>query len=204
MVAENPSPDNDTMLTLIETNEQLALSMTKHQRAVLQARKLLGIGYEGNGSSSNISPNGTGISGVVPPPGPPPSSNRPAPQQAGPAPAQSPQSTSGVSPDSEKAEDPFKDPVVNPIAAQFSQNTRQSPVEQQEPRLAAEPYHPGFNPTQSYMGRQDSAVGSTAMHAAIPGTPEVERGIPEQPAELAGDEDSYGVSPARKAPIYRY
>jgi hypothetical protein len=39
--AENPAPDDDTLLTLIDTNDQLTLAMSKHQRAVLQARKAL-------------------------------------------------------------------------------------------------------------------------------------------------------------------
>ena len=40
--ADNPPPDEDTMLTLIETNEQLSIAMSKHQRAILQARKAIG------------------------------------------------------------------------------------------------------------------------------------------------------------------
>ena len=39
--ADNPAPDEDTMLTLIETNEQLSIAMSKHQRALLQARKAI-------------------------------------------------------------------------------------------------------------------------------------------------------------------
>jgi len=70
MVAENPAPDNDTMLTLIETNDQLALAMSKHQRAVLQARKTLGLGSESGGVSPALSAQGD--AGFVPPPGPPP------------------------------------------------------------------------------------------------------------------------------------
>lgn len=42
MAAENPGPDDATMMTLIETSEQLNIAMTKHQRAILQARKALG------------------------------------------------------------------------------------------------------------------------------------------------------------------
>ncbi|KAI9847418.1 MAG: hypothetical protein M1838_000913 [Thelocarpon superellum] len=38
--SDDPTPDDDTLLTLIETNEQLSLAMSRHQRAVLQARKL--------------------------------------------------------------------------------------------------------------------------------------------------------------------
>lgn len=36
---ENPAPDEDTMLTLIETSDQLSVSMSKHHRAILGARK---------------------------------------------------------------------------------------------------------------------------------------------------------------------
>ncbi|ELQ36702.1 hypothetical protein OOU_Y34scaffold00645g9 [Pyricularia oryzae Y34] len=39
MTAENPSPDNDTMESLIDTNEQLQTALNLHQRAVLNARK---------------------------------------------------------------------------------------------------------------------------------------------------------------------
>ncbi|KAI9668507.1 MAG: hypothetical protein M1829_005324 [Trizodia sp. TS-e1964] len=39
--AENPAPDDDTLLTLIETNDQLSLAISKHQRALLQARREL-------------------------------------------------------------------------------------------------------------------------------------------------------------------
>lgn len=43
MGCENPAPDEDTMLTLIETNEQLNVAMSKQQRALLQARKAAGL-----------------------------------------------------------------------------------------------------------------------------------------------------------------
>lgn len=39
--ADNPAPDDDTLLTLIETNDQLTLAISKHQRAVLHARKTI-------------------------------------------------------------------------------------------------------------------------------------------------------------------
>lgn len=42
MACEDPAPDDATMMTLIETSEQLNIAMTKHQRALLQARKALG------------------------------------------------------------------------------------------------------------------------------------------------------------------
>lgn len=39
---EDPAPDEDTMLTLIETSDQLSVSMSKHHRAILNARKTYG------------------------------------------------------------------------------------------------------------------------------------------------------------------
>ena len=39
----NPVPDDDTMLTLIETNEQLSLATSRYQRSLLSARRALGI-----------------------------------------------------------------------------------------------------------------------------------------------------------------
>ncbi|EQL00268.1 GAT domain-containing protein [Ophiocordyceps sinensis CO18] len=42
MTSENPAPDNDTMESLIDTNEQLQTALNQHQRAVLSARKQLG------------------------------------------------------------------------------------------------------------------------------------------------------------------
>ncbi|KAL5045413.1 hypothetical protein BDW71DRAFT_87062 [Aspergillus fruticulosus] len=40
--ATNPTPDEDTLLTLIETNDELSVALSKHQRAILHARKALG------------------------------------------------------------------------------------------------------------------------------------------------------------------
>lgn len=39
MNAENPAPDEDTLVTLIETNDQLSMALSKYQRALLNARK---------------------------------------------------------------------------------------------------------------------------------------------------------------------
>ena len=44
MTAENPAPDNDTMESLIDTNEQLQTALNQHKRAVLNARKQMGLG----------------------------------------------------------------------------------------------------------------------------------------------------------------
>lgn len=52
MSCDNPAPDEDTMLTLIETNDQLNIAMSKHQRALLQARKAIGLSTPSPGPGS--------------------------------------------------------------------------------------------------------------------------------------------------------
>ncbi|KAK0612312.1 hypothetical protein B0T17DRAFT_543225 [Bombardia bombarda] len=51
MTAENPAPDNDTMESLIDTNEQLQQALNHHQRAMLNAKKQLGLGERSNDPS---------------------------------------------------------------------------------------------------------------------------------------------------------
>jgi hypothetical protein len=55
MAAENPGPDNDTMENLIDTNEQLQQALNHHRRALLQAKKQLGLG-DGRSSTSSPAP----------------------------------------------------------------------------------------------------------------------------------------------------
>lgn len=52
MVASNPSPDNDTMEALIDTNEQLQTALNQHQRSVLSARKQLGLNVRSDDSAA--------------------------------------------------------------------------------------------------------------------------------------------------------
>jgi hypothetical protein len=59
MNAENPGPDDDTMESLIDTNEQLQNALNQHHRAVLQARKhanLLAADSDGDARSHTSSP----------------------------------------------------------------------------------------------------------------------------------------------------
>ena len=70
--SDNPAPDEDTLLTLIETNDQLSVALSRHQRAMLQARKVAAA------SPAPLSPVGpppvqvNGSSGHTPPPNPAP------------------------------------------------------------------------------------------------------------------------------------
>jgi hypothetical protein len=47
----NPAPDEDTLLTLIETNDEISVALSQQQRAMLKARKVRG---SSSPSSSNV------------------------------------------------------------------------------------------------------------------------------------------------------
>lgn len=187
MNAENPTPDNETMLTLIETSEQLSVAASKHQRSVVQARKTLGVGTAGQGPSPSGSPVASmgrpphmapPASATMPPP--PPPSRRPVPN----APSNLDQ-PSNLSTRLPASDNPFRDSEeVQPVVDHN------------------EPYHPGFNPTKSYMGRQDSAINKVSMHAAIPPSSESEeRASPNAGQPVA---DKSPDSAQEQGPIYRY
>jgi hypothetical protein len=201
MVTENPPPDNDTMLTLIETNDQLAMAMSKHQRAVLMARRAMG-------TNSNIPSPGANAPGgntVSAPPGPPPSQQRDK-KVANVAPAPPPRSKEAaiaVAPESsrlEPLEDPFRDPTVSTNNGAYPRDNTPPVPDQFHDRLGVEPYHPGFSTTQSYTGRQDSAVGKVTMHAARPESPVSEEDHPQG----SGSKKEYEDDEKKEAPIYRY
>ncbi|SPO03817.1 uncharacterized protein DNG_06500 [Cephalotrichum gorgonifer] len=52
MAAENPAPDHETMESLLDTNEQLQAALTAHHRAVLSAKKSLGLSSGPAGTST--------------------------------------------------------------------------------------------------------------------------------------------------------
>lgn len=100
--SDSPAPDEDTLLTLIETNDQLSVALSRHQRAMLQARKALG--------NSPI---------PSPPVGPPPTQTQPQPLTNGASePAPNPAPAPGLfsrrkqpspQPQSQGHENPFSD-----------------------------------------------------------------------------------------------
>ncbi|KAL9131342.1 MAG: hypothetical protein Q9217_000721 [Psora testacea] len=79
--SDSPAPDEDTLLTLIETHDQLATAMSRHQRALLQARRVTGASSSptANGQNQNgpfeaptSLPASAQTTSFIPPPGPPP------------------------------------------------------------------------------------------------------------------------------------
>lgn len=222
---DNPAADHDTMQTLIETNEQLSLALSRHQRAVLAARRAMGAapspnnaaGTE-NGTTAFAAPasqpaesrmngqangnqydNRQSYSAFQPPPGPPPAQREelqqpsnpfadpvehtpspapgmPPPDNYGSAFAQKPQiPPQSFSIDSEPTfaplprqntadlEDAYSDGRVSPVIGRNETTTKpQSP-----PRPKPGPWHTS-DVTQSYLGRQSSAVNGLTMHGAEP------------------------------------
>ncbi|PMD33530.1 hypothetical protein L207DRAFT_571652 [Hyaloscypha variabilis F] len=209
MIAENPSPDNDTMETLIETNEQLTSAINKHQRAILSARKAAGLG---NGSPSSTPPPGrtdSGFaappgpppnrtqSGFAPPPGPPPTQTRPTRKPAPQIPPPGDYAPTGLD---EEDENPFSDPRENgKKIPPFPEDKPPAATGQFNDRLGIEPYHPGFKETKSYVNRQDSSTGNVTMHAAV----ELETPVEQRP-DPASRIGGYGTKSGNEAPIYRY
>ncbi|KAF2485741.1 hypothetical protein BDY17DRAFT_110877 [Neohortaea acidophila] len=56
--ADNPPPEDEVMLTLIETNEQLSLATSRYQRSLLNARKAMGVSPSPNADAVQNNPGG--------------------------------------------------------------------------------------------------------------------------------------------------
>ncbi|KAH8811378.1 hypothetical protein F5884DRAFT_854729 [Xylogone sp. PMI_703] len=158
MIAENPSPDNDTMETLIETNEMLSKSLNQHQRALLAARRAVS-------PAGGNSPSGSLQEHYAPPAGPPP------PNAATPTP---PARIAAQAPSGPQEENPFSDPqhensTTGPTPP-FPKDTPPAATGQFQDRLGVEPYHPGFSPAQSSAGEEEQDGQDEPHHNAGYGT----------------------------------
>jgi hypothetical protein len=270
MTSTNPAPDNETMESMIDTNEQLQTALNQHQRAVLNARKHLGLGERSNShtpandamfvappsgppstwqnpsaassssrSNLNFTPPPTTQQRMPSPPsgkGKGPAGWEPSPPGAGPSrstngtpPGPPPSHGYGTSSYGEDNEDPFRDPTPEPPrGAQSGSGSSNQP-----PRLAIDSFHPGFGSggsTQSYLGRQDSAMDKVQMHGASGAAPEVVSPVSEGTNTLGStnapgpggreslnqtqpggryevddeDDDRYDATPKKDGKVFRY
>lgn len=242
MSVTDPTPDNDTMESLIDTNEQLQQALNQHQRAALNARKHLGLNV-GSGNSSP-DPNDGGM--------PPPASRRttgqasssrtnfdlpalPGSATAGsskgkgkgkgkgkdtetdvynaPGSSRSAAAANGKSrrddemeDDDDDGADPFRDPAPEPVrgkAAAAGGSSSASSITGrvgassggggEPPRLAYEPFHPGFGAGDE---KDDDADKFHMRGGAGSG-----RAADDE--EQYGAEDAYRANP-NKDPVYRY
>lgn len=251
MAVTDPAPDNDTMESLIDTNEQLQRALNQHQRAVLNAKKQLGLNERSNNPSPNPSEQlrDAGRHHMTGGQGPGPSSReshmdppepdhhhhrRPARTGTGkgketepwgaPGPSSSSSSRAAANgksrrdpddyhddddDDDDDGVDPFRDPVPEPSrgkAAAASSSSSSLAGQQRAaggasgggsgggdpPRLAFEPFHPGF-------GGSGSGSGSGGLDGGAGGS----RASPQEEEDLYGAEDAYRANP-KKDPVYRY
>ena len=200
--SDNPPPDDDTLLTLIETNDQLALALSKHQRALLQARRYMGAT---NGSPSPsistppIPPRNNVSPYAMPPPGPPPARNGVSPGVQSPPgpppqnyfspviPPAGPPPQLGMPQRQEKPENPFEDtPRSQGFPSPISPSTNgmvsatSGPVpsifHEDEEHTQKGNYLSGY--TQSYGHRQQASGSSMPTREQA-----VEEDEPESPEE---------------------
>ncbi|KAI1813149.1 hypothetical protein GGS20DRAFT_554596 [Poronia punctata] len=239
MDCRDPAPDTETMETLIDTNEQLQNALNLHRRAMLSARKNMdmmtplgrnltdsdergsrdneiqpprrtsppsaGLGVQpsaGSGLGSGSGPNESSLQG---PNGKGKGKGREyepltyAGSSAGPSRSHTPLDEGN----------PFQDP--NDATGAWEAGGTSDRYHNQEPRLAYEPYHPGFDSTPSYTGRQESAIGRESMHGAV-GNSLPEKATGERPPrhdEVSDDDDDESElydrpSQKQKEPAYRY
>lgn len=226
---DNPPPDDDTLQTLIEVNEQLSLALSRHQRAVLSARRALGTSASPNLTVDDANAQQPGSAFAPPPPA---RTSISAPSAAtispvntqheesfnappGPPPSMAARLAARDYPETQIRRDPFADPGEDPSYAHPLEPTNYGPPvpqkgvpqqEQQQQQLLQRPgpngaYYTGATP--SYLGRQHSAANHLTMHGAMDD-------LEEEPRTADGfggrQNEQHQVSPVEtRAPVtYRY
>lgn len=176
--SDNPPPDEDTLLTLIETNDQLATAMSRHQRAMLQARKVTGA------ISPTPSPNPPmNQSGPFEAPANPPggfSSNQSYQSPQGPPPGKHAMQGEEQNPFGDHNEtDRADDSLQAPMAPQFGMPPPNIGRENVQPGS----YRPGYQPSSSYSNGQNAAAGSKAVHDDYGQDDEEEEDVVRKPVQ---------------------
>ena len=155
-----PPPDDDTMLTLIETNEQLSLALSRHQRAQLTARRAAGLSPSPqHDNTGTMASGGNGNGPYQPPPLNPPSVGPPSDDlfAASPPPQQQQQrqytpqeSAFAQPPPSNESFVPPPGPPPGMLARLNSREGQQSPVSQYNSPTMHSPNSPRFSQQQQH------------------------------------------------------
>ncbi|TID18080.1 intracellular protein transport [Venturia nashicola] len=132
----DPPPDDDTMQTLIETSEQLSLAASKHQRAVLQARRAV----------ASVSP--PAQNAYAPPVGAPTGPSMAMGQNTGYSSSTSPPSSTFV-PNVALQESAYSPPPVPPPSMRANHDRRQSDHEVPSSQSAGTSSPPAMAPPSS-------------------------------------------------------
>ncbi|KAK4102780.1 hypothetical protein N658DRAFT_514918 [Parathielavia hyrcaniae] len=219
MNAENPAPDNDTMESLIDTNEQLQQALNHHHRALLQAKKQLGQGDARSSTSSPAPQSHHHHQQQQPPPagqqsrtGPPAPPRKPIAGSSNgkgkanlntydtlaiAGPSRSASGTPvrhGTDDTDDESQDPFRDPPTE--QQQQPPSGSSSRPADGALRLSFEPFHPGFS------GGGGASLGTAGATAA---TTDKRRADPVTPVSDNDEvDDAYGATPKKEGHVYRY
>lgn len=210
MVSENPAPDNGTMETLIDTNEQLQTALNQHKRAILNARKQLGLGTGSNEHSPAVSSDHSDNDGqrlidathsetmaggmITGPPGGGKGKQTEAHQPTG---SNGIVAASGLRQypnEGEVTEDPFADPNPGDASktATYSASTFQ-------PEFTREPFHPGFaGPEQSQPPQFKNGLGSSSVYNG----PGKLRTPNDRLRDARDDDNIYEATPKGRGPLH--
>ncbi|KKO97831.1 hypothetical protein THAR02_10071 [Trichoderma harzianum] len=212
MVSTDPAPDNDTMESLIDTNEQLQTALSQHQRAILSARKQLGL----NERSENPSPapeqqslhGSNGVQGWQVPnasssrssPAPPtvPVGNGKGKDTDLYSPPSHPPPNDGkqVDPGRGRAPPPESEPLVDP----FSDPQPGGASSNGHLAVMDEPFHPGFGLNSHRDGSSTHGTTGSGVASENHSTHNLQ---PDY--QVSDDEDLYTSPPkSSKEPMYRY
>ncbi|GAO17606.1 hypothetical protein UVI_02050890 [Ustilaginoidea virens] len=212
MVSENPSPDNDTMESLIDTNEQLQTALNQHKRAVLNARKQLGLGASpaddaravapdhsenesqqrshdvdaglmSGGASTGDAASGKGKQGD-------------SHDQAG-RNGTAVGSSSRQSPTGGAAHDPFADP--GPLEPKHAAQS----CSEFGPEVPREPFHAGFGGPLSSHSVVVNGVGDSNSSNSRGGIGRPRAGH-NRPLDASDEDDIYDATPKGKGPVERH
>ncbi|KAL9116241.1 MAG: hypothetical protein Q9227_000612 [Pyrenula ochraceoflavens] len=191
----DPSPDEDTLLTLIETNDLLSMAMSKQQRAILQARRSRSTSpnaalqqQQQQTQQALYAPSTSPTLGTISTTGSQIGSESP------PRPGLHPRtsvSQASVSPYSEEDNNPFADRAAQQQSYSLFDSYRASPLPRTTPPppsqpapLQPAPLSPKRKPlapqtdSQRSLGRQDSEGNNPMMY----------RTSPKPPVELPGED----------------
>ncbi|KAK4695985.1 hypothetical protein P7C71_g1858, partial [Lecanoromycetidae sp. Uapishka_2] len=156
--SDNPPPDEDTLLTLIETNDQLATAMSKHQRAMLQARKATGALSFTPSPNPPFNQSGPFEAPANPPSGPSRSQSYQAPQ--GPPPGKQRMHAEEQNPFGDQDEsDRVDDDPHAPMAPEFGMPPPSLGMENAQPG-----YQQGYQSSSNYSNGHNAVAGSNAVH----------------------------------------
>lgn len=166
--SDNPAPDADTLLTLIETNDQISTAISRHQRAYLQARRLTG--------AVNTTPNPSAATGgLFEVPGSQPSSVSTPRSLNSPLPPPPRRYTQPQPQPQPQPQDPFDDRHESDLPRV---DTMYAPLEPKNYGISASSgqhngtthnptvYHTDFQPMSPYDDRQEYAANHRTMHGA--------------------------------------